>query len=238
MLILLVAFVLVVGFLISLLAYAISLRIFGIKLGSNHLFKLTAAVFGFGAILTLLSYLIQNDSLGVVLGLISLIGGFILWHQLLNSYSLVGVGKSLGAYLVAGILGGIVSLLLAIIALGYIQSFQIQGNTMTPTLHDGDVVLGYKHNKSYKFGDPIIYDYSLNGKSGRAIGRVQGVPGQTVRPEAGYVGVDGSAGNSPEYTLNADEYYVVGDNRSHAIPRIIKSDAIVAVIGPTIRKAE
>ena len=131
----------------------------------------------------------------------------------------------------------ILSVIVAIGAIGFVQSFKIDGNVMNPTLRNGDTVLTYKKGKKLEVNKVVIYDYKMNDKSGKTIGRILYTPGQTVSIKTQYVDVNGTITGPADYTLKDSEYYIVGDNKDSTIPRIVKADDVDAVVGPTILKA-
>jgi len=219
-------------------SYYVGLRAVGIKASLSNAFKLTIVLLVLQALATLLSYLLGDNPITVIVWLGWLVGAFIAWHKLLNRYYRVGIGKSLGAYIIAGIIATILSVVVAIGAIGFVQSFKIDGNVMNPTLRNGDTVLTYKKGKKLEVNKVVIYNYKMNEKSGKTIGRILYTPGQTVSVKTNYVDVNGAFAQPSDYTLKDGEYYIVGDNKEISIPRIIKAESIVGVVGPTIIKAK
>ena len=129
--------------------------------------------------------------------------------------------------------------IIAIIAIIFITFFyapmSIDGNSMNPSLKDGDIVIIDKI--SYSFSEPkrfdlvafkYRYDYSQ-----RYIKRIIGLPGETLYISNNYIYIldedTGQYSKLNEYygiyegnamltdmepvTLGADEYFVLGDNR-------------------------
>lgn len=111
----------------------------------------------------------------------------------------------------------------------------VEGESMEPTLTDGDSVIIQK--MSYYFGDPDRYDVVVFPVSYDAatkqetyyIKRVIGLPGETVQISEGKVLINGSELIDDHYaltdimdpgeasepiTLASDEYFVLGDNRN------------------------
>lgn len=219
-------------------SYYVGLRAVGIKASLSNAFKLTIVLLVLDALATLLSYLLGDNPITIIVWLGWLIGAFIAWHKLLNHYYRVGIGKSLGAYIVAGIITTVLSVAVAIGAIGFVQSFKIEGNIMNPTLQHGDTVLTYKKGKKLEVNKVVIYNYKMNDKSGKTIGRILYTPGQTVSIKSNYVNTNGMLAEPSDYTLKEGEYYIVGDNKENTIPRIVKAEGIVGVVGPTILKAK
>ena len=114
------------------------------------------------------------------------------------------------------------------------QRTEVSGQSMEPTLHDGDSLLVDK--VTYRFSDPKRYDIVIfpyqYGNRQYFIKRVIGLPGETVR-----VDTDGKIYiNDVELVetygaevildpgraidgikLGPDEYFVMGDNRNHSM---------------------
>ena len=219
-------------------SYYVGLRAVGVKASLSNAFKLTVVLLLLQGLATLLSYLLGDNPVTIIVWLGWLVGAFIAWHKLLNRYYRVGIGKSLGAYIIAGIIANILLVIVAIGAIGLVQSFKIDGNVMNPTLRNGDTVLTYKKGKKLEVNKVVIYNYKMNDKSGKTIGRILYTPGQTVSIKTQYVDVNGTIAGPADYTLKDGEYYIVGDNKESTIPRIVKAQDIVAVVGPTILKAK
>lgn len=120
------------------------------------------------------------------------------------------------------------------------QPFMVKGSSMEPNFHSGDYLI--IDELSYRFRDPqrgevIVFKYPLD-TSYRYIKRIIGLPGETVKIVNGEVFV--SRGNAtsekidenmylPEktqeawkstnygpITLKANEYFVMGDNRTNS----------------------
>lgn len=111
-----------------------------------------------------------------------------------------------------------------------IQRTRVNGDSMMPTLYDGDNLVMDKI--SYRFREPkrfdiVVFSYHYRENT-YYIKRVIALPGETVRIRNGVIYVNGNAliehyGNEPmedgglatqEITLGKDEYFVLGDNRN------------------------
>ncbi len=107
-----------------------------------------------------------------------------------------------------------------------IQNFSVNGTSMLPTLHTGNLVLVNKidyHLESPQRGDVIVFRFPLN-PSQDFIKRVIGVPGNVIKITPGHVYVNGRVIREPyiKYKTNysfgpkrvpKNEYFVLGDNR-------------------------
>ncbi len=106
--------------------------------------------------------------------------------------------------------------------------FRIDGDSMEPTMHDGQYVIISK--MSYRLGDPergdvIVFRYP-RGPERDFIKRIIGLPGDTVEVRDGTVLVNGDPleedyiASPPAYEntwkVGAGEYFVLGDNRNNS----------------------
>lgn len=119
----------------------------------------------------------------------------------------------------------------------------ISGNSMYPTLADSDVCLTAKYEK-----EPERYDIVVAKVQGKTvIKRVIGLPGETLKIRNGKVYIDGKEVDaeydfytedggvlSEPYTLAADEYFLMGDNRAGSCDSRefgnVKSESIKGIV--------
>jgi len=114
------------------------------------------------------------------------------------------------------------------------QPFIVSGNSMYPTFQNGEYLIVDELSKyvgEYHRGDVVILRYP-NDPSKFFIKRVIGLPGETVTVEGEKVTITGPNHPAPKVldepyvknskidhmarTLDADEYFVMGDNRSQS----------------------
>ena len=114
------------------------------------------------------------------------------------------------------------------------QPFVVSGNSMFPTLHNGEYLIVDETTKyigEYYRGDVVILRYP-NDPSKYFIKRVIGLPGETVTIQNGTVSITSSTQKVPLVltepyvknakfdtsvrTLDDDEFFVMGDNRSQS----------------------
>ena len=140
------------------------------------------------------------------------------------------------------------SVLIAVILIVFIyQPVKVEGTSMMPTLTDQERIFINKFTYhfglgSIERGDMVVFWFPLD-PSKSYIKRVIGVPGDTVRIEAGQVFVNGEAlseGYVPdeyrdrvsweEHRVPAGHYFVLGDHRSSSSDSrtwgFVKRDAI------------
>ena len=113
------------------------------------------------------------------------------------------------------------------------QPFFVRGQSMEPNFHNGDYLI--IDEISYRFEDPsrgevIVFKYP-NNPSQRYIKRIIGLPGERIEiedgkvliyqngtaqvlDESGYLSEFLQTSGDIEISLDEDEYFVLGDNRS------------------------
>lgn len=137
----------------------------------------------------------------------------------------------------------IIGIIVFFISYFFFQICFVKGNSMIPTLKDGQAVITQKFNLHIVNNDIIVI--KKNGKV--IIKRVIGIPKDKISIIDGYVYVNGYKNderfiNNPgsvtyEIQLNDDEYFVLGDNRDESIDSrfdeigiIMKKDIIGKII--------
>jgi len=105
--------------------------------------------------------------------------------------------------------------------------YVIEGSSMTPTLHDGDTAL--VNMLTWRLGRLDRGEIVLvqDGGEGYATKRIVGLPGETIEFRDDRVYIEGRAlaepylardtlttSERPRFVLRAQEYFVLGDNRS------------------------
>ena len=125
----------------------------------------------------------------------------------------------------------------AIIFLFVAQPHKVSGNSMVPTLHNGDYILTEK--LTYRFREPeredIIIFKNPQNESQDFVKRILGIPGDRIkitdssvyinslRIKEGYLpnGLQTKDGDyltqNTEVKIGEDQYFVMGDNRSHSL---------------------
>ncbi len=125
------------------------------------------------------------------------------------------------------------TLLLAVILFVVINTltgrYQVHGQSMEPSLHDGQYVIASK--VAYWFhpperGDVVVLDPPRSSSSVPYIKRIIGLPGDIVEIKDNRVWVNGIALNEPyinapprysgNWVVDEDEYFVLGDNRNNS----------------------
>lgn len=135
------------------------------------------------------------------------------------------------------ILSWILTIAVAVVAALIIRTFlfepvRVDGSSMCDTLQNGEVMLVTK--PEYLFGDPQFGDVVICHYPGRGntnfVKRVMGVPGDVIEVRSNVVYRNGEAVDEPyltenrnddgfsmaPFTLNEDEYFVMGDNRDNS----------------------
>jgi signal peptidase I len=105
------------------------------------------------------------------------------------------------------------------------ERLQLTAHSMEPTLPDGSMIAFHQATASPTRGQVVVLLLSSNQL---LVSRVVALPGETVEVRGGVLLVDGRAGLDPHpgeamrYTappikLQADQYFVLGDNRNDAL---------------------
>lgn len=118
---------------------------------------------------------------------------------------------------------------------------------MVPTIEIGDHLLGYRLFQKINRRDIIIF-HDPDGSGKYLVKRVIGMPGETVSIHDGNVYINGSLLEEDyvenkcsedevlEYTVDADSYFVMGDNRTESYDarywknKKVTDDDIVGVV--------
>lgn len=129
-----------------------------------------------------------------------------------------------------------VLLTVIIIRLFVFQVFQVEGSSMEPSFHNNEYLMVEKvsyHLHTPRRGDVVVFKYP-NNQEVNYIKRIIGLPGETVRINDNqlfindallsepYLTADektivGSAADRPyEITLDANQFFMMGDNRGHS----------------------
>lgn len=110
-----------------------------------------------------------------------------------------------------------------------VQLFQVQGESMMPTLQESDILLVEKF--TYRSNQPERFDIIVLKKDEQQyVKRIIGLPKETIQIKKGQVYVNGKVLKEPivfdsiedggmardEMVLGEDEYFVLGDNRNNS----------------------
>lgn len=114
-----------------------------------------------------------------------------------------------------------------------VQLVRVNGSSMEPTYHDGQLLVMNRLDKEYEKGDVIVFHNDHYGRY--LIKRVYALPGEAVDT----AGVEGGLFTDiPVVTLGEDEYYVLGDNRDNSrdsrdeyIGAVKREDILGSIIG-------
>lgn len=124
----------------------------------------------------------------------------------------------------------------------------VDGNSMFPTLKDGDNLIIFNLQKSFKRYDIVVFNSDINNRE-FLIKRVIGLPGENVKIDrSGNIYINDELLKTEKYAahttedpglalydsggvdLGEDEYFVMGDNRNHS------EDSRFAPVGNIKRK--
>ncbi|MDO8750163.1 MAG: signal peptidase I [Dehalococcoidia bacterium] len=128
------------------------------------------------------------------------------------------------------------------------NSVQLKGDSMSPTLKDGERLTvdrsAFKSSGPQR-GDIVEFDYS----GGKRLSHVVGLPGETIGIKGGLVYVNGTRLDEPyvapgaqtqsstdSFQVPEDSYFLMSDNREHANDsRAIGPIARSQIIGKVLR---
>lgn len=173
---------------------------------------------------TIVGIIFSIINLGLLSDVIITIVSFFTFHYFLKKYYFSTWKKSLGIYVVFGIVGIIVSLVVVIPARLYVfEPFSVSGEAMSPTYNSGDYLLINKFDKDFSRGDVIVFRYPRDPRQ-LSIKRIIGLPSEKVNIQDGKILINGNVLNEVyingdtqgdlSITLTQDQYFVLGDNRA------------------------
>lgn len=104
-----------------------------------------------------------------------------------------------------------------------VEFVNISGESMSPTLENGQLIIINKVDYTPSRGDIVVFD-SPNGLE--LVKRIIGLPGETIEIADGIVYINGektdddyqfpTSESLPETTIPKGTIYVLGDNRNHS----------------------
>ena len=121
------------------------------------------------------------------------------------------------------------ALVLVLVFSFFFRIIQVDGESMVPTLENGDKLIVWGAGYEPQRGDVVIVDsYTSYGRP--LVKRVIGLPGDTVSIQNGYVYINGekleesylprqgvtAAGNQEEYVVPEGCLFFLGDNRTNS----------------------
>ena len=156
--------------------------------------------------------------------------------------------KSVLGSIMSWVLYIVIVVVLSLLCVTFVgQRTKVIGQSMYPSLHDGDQLIVDKI--SYRFREPkrfdvVVFPYQYE-QNKRFIKRIIGLPGETVQIVDGEMYINGSKLEDPygeqvglmedagiaadPITLSDDEYFVLGDNRNNS------KDSRFSDVGPLHR---
>ena len=160
-------------------------------------------------------------------GIISLFVNLLVLIFLIKKYFDLSWWKSVLAYVIYSVLQMLVGIMIVLVAILPLRAFVlgwyiIDGNSMRPTVENGELVVVDKWTKNFQRGDIVVYKDLTDNSD--VVKRIVGLPGEQVEIKEGdvwvnnrilkedYVALD-TTGNV-NTKLGDDEYFVLGDNRT------------------------
>lgn len=116
----------------------------------------------------------------------------------------------------------VISILIIVTRLYFIDYKKVSGVSMLNTLQDGDVILFNKTKKMYS-----RYDIVVVTKDDYVIKRIIGLPGETIECKKGVIYINnapieenyiiGITNDFEKIIIPTDEYFILGDNREKSV---------------------
>ena len=118
----------------------------------------------------------------------------------------------------------IILIVVIIIRSFIITPVRVDGVSMSPTLHDGEILLLKKYDKTFERFDVVVFDYD----GSRLVKRVIGLPGETIYYKNNHLFINGEKIDLEEYEFDTEDfeltdlgydkipeghYFVMGANR-------------------------
>lgn len=226
------------GFIILVSLVAIIVGLFvggGLLVWVSKLFKIENSSYKKSLVVLIVSAIVSFVA-GIIFSIINLgflskilasVVAFFVFHYFYKKYYLSTWKKSLGIYVVFGIIGIVISLFVVIPTRFYIFSpFVVNGEAMSPAYNNNDYLLINKFSEDFSRGDVIVFQYEKQ-PGAFLIKRIIGLPGEKVEIKNGKVFINDRALNESYYsgetagdtsvTLTQDQYFVLGDNRTKSL---------------------
>lgn len=146
-------------------------------------------------------------------------------------FALVGVGVFVGGGFVLANDPALVDKALSSVGVSAETQYKVVGDSMEPSLHDGQILRFPKEASNVARGEIAVVDMPLSwqyagGTSGTVVKRVVATEGDSVSVVAGALHINGvqKTGLNPNcktsadytYTLQSGEVFVMGDNQGHS----------------------
>ena len=139
----------------------------------------------------------------------------------------------------------IIGLIMFLVNRFFIQICFVQGDSMSPTLKNGNMVFIKKFDLKFNYNDIVI----IEKKDKTIIKRIVGLPNDSIKIDDNYLYINNEkkediyiedAGNlKNEIVLKENEYFVLGDNLQHSIDSRFNEIGIISkneIIGTIINK--
>lgn len=116
-----------------------------------------------------------------------------------------------------------------------VSLIRVSGSSMSPYLHDGDYEILNRLDKSYDFGDIVVFE----NDGTCLIKRVIGLPGDKIKILKGKLYINGNQVLEPWYpdkmdkdieeiTVQEDTLFVMGDNRNNSLDSRSESVGLIS----------
>lgn len=155
-----------------------------------------------GLLLAGIFYLVGTQDL---VGTLTWLLTFIAFHLILKKLYKSSFGKNVAIYLLITIATIIISVIIIIPTRTFIaQPFYMSGNSMEPTLQDGEYILFTRLNKDYMKGDIVVLRSPASNNL--LIRKISGVPGEKIQLP-----------NDEIIELKNNKYFVTAENQNEDV---------------------
>lgn len=155
-----------------------------------------------GLLLAGIFYLVGTQSFR---DLLAWLIGFVAFHFIIQKYYKSKLGKNIALYLLVSIATIVILLALILPVRNFVvQPFYMSGNSMEPTVRDGEYMLFTIFNKKYLKGDIVVLRSPASNSL--LIRKISGLPGEKIQLPSGQ-----------SIELKNDEHFVVAENQSNEV---------------------
>jgi signal peptidase I len=218
-LIILVALIIILIFLLQALILYKTTKLFKVKKSNYKISLFVLLLIAISILITkLITSIINIEIITIILELIIPFGTFFL---ALKQYYKIKINKIIWIYISFLILSSIIfGTITALTRTFIITPYILQGNSMSPTLQNGEYMLFKKFDKNYKRNEIIAFK---NKENQIIISRIIALPKEKIQIKNGLILINGKILKTQkipgdiDVTLSKKEYFVLSDNRINSI---------------------
>lgn len=121
----------------------------------------------------------------------------------------------------------IILLVVIVVRTFVVTPVKVDGSSMVPTLHDGDILILKKYDQDFKRFDVVVINY----QDTRLVKRIIGLPGESISYRNNHLFINGKKIDLKDYGFDTEDfdlselgynkipddcYFVLGDNRDNS----------------------